>query len=154
MALTEQQLVPQAGKPLGREDIKNILPHREPFLWLDRVVEHELGSRVVAELDIDPSWPVFQGHFPGHPVMPGVLQLEALAQAAGIALMGTPACEGKLGFLAKVDNAKFRRQVVPGDTLVLEATILKANARSARAHVVGSVEGAVCVEADQMYVIG
>lgn len=153
MALTEKELVPEPGHPLERDDIKKILPHREPFLWLDRVVEHDLGTRVVAELDVDPDWEIFKGHFPGHPVMPGVLELEACAQAAGIALLGNPKCEGKLGFLAKVDNAKFRRQVVPGETLVLEAEILKANARSARAHVTGKVDGEVTVEADQMYVI-
>lgn len=154
MALTREQLVPAPDAPLQRADIERILPHRAPFLWVDRVVEHELGQHVVAELDIDPAWDIFRGHFPGHPVMPGVLMLEALAQTAGIALMGNPDCEGKLGFLAKVDNAKFRRQVVPGDTLVLDAVIVKSSSRSARAHVVGSVDGAVCVEADQMYVIG
>ena len=154
MSLSENELVPQPGKPLLRADIEKILPHRDPFLWVDRVVEHELGSRVVAELDVDPSWPVFRGHFPGHPVMPGVLQLEALAQTAGIALLGTPACAGKLGFLAKVDGARFRRQVLPGEVLVLEARILKANARTAKAHVVARVGDEVACEADQMYVIG
>ena len=154
MSLSENELVPQPGKPLLRADIEKILPHRDPFLWVDRVVEHELGSRVVAELDVDPTWPVFRGHFPGHPVMPGVLQLEALAQTAGIALLGTPACEGKLGFLVKVDGAKFRRQVLPGDVLVLEARIVKANARTAKAHVVARVGSEVACEADQMYVIG
>ena len=154
MALSREELVPTPEHPLERADIEKILPHRPPFLWVDRVIEHDLGKRVVAELFIDPEWPHFKGHFPGHPVMPGVLMLEALAQTAGIALMGNPESEGKLGFLAKVDNAKFRNQVVPGDTLRLEAEIVKSNARSARAHVIASVDGTTCVEADQMYVIG
>lgn len=153
MALTQQELVPTPGHPLEREDIKKILPHREPFLWVDRIVEHDLGKHVTGELFIDPAWPHFEGHFPGHPVMPGVLMLEALAQTAGIALLANPENDGRFGFLAKVDNAKFRKQVVPGDTLVLEAEILKANSRSARAHVVARVGGEVCVEADQFYVM-
>lgn len=153
MALDSNELVPEPGRPLQRADIEKILPHRAPFLWVDRVISHDLGSSVVAELDIDPAWDIFKGHFPGHPVMPGVLMLEALAQTAGIALMGHPDLEGKLGFLAKVDGAKFRRQVVPGDTLVLEARIVKANKRSAKAHVAARVGDELCVEADQMYVI-
>ena len=154
MGLTREELVPEPEKPLGREDIEKILPHRDPFLWVDRVVEHELGQRIVAELDINPDWSVFDGHFPGHPVMPGVLMLEALAQTAGICLLGLPELEGKLGFLAKVDNAKFRHQVLPGDTLRLEAQILKANARSAKANVEAFVGDPLCVQADQMYVVG
>ncbi|MGI6031831.1 MAG: 3-hydroxyacyl-ACP dehydratase FabZ [Coriobacteriales bacterium] len=153
MGLSKRELVPEPGKPLGRADIEKILPHRPPFLWVDRVTEHELGKRVVAELDIDPSWELFKGHFPGHPIMPGVLMLEAMAQTAGIALMGLPENEGRLGFLAKVDNAKFRHPVLPGDTLIMTAEILKANKRSARAHVSARVEGTLCVEADQLYVL-
>ena len=148
------ELLPTPGCPLGRGEIERLLPHRAPFLWVDRVVELEPGTRAVAELDIDPSWPHFAGHFPGHPVMPGVLMLEALAQTAGIALMARPDGEAALGFLAKVDNAKFRRQVVPGETLVLEARILKASRRSARAHVEARVGEELAVEADQLYVIG
>lgn len=142
------------GILLDREGIKQLLPHREPFLWVDRVLEREVGVSAVAELDIDPSWKIFEGHFPGHPIMPGVLMLEAMAQTAGIALAGNPANEGKLGFLAKVDNAKFRHPVVPGDTLRMRAEITKANRRSARAHVEAFVRDELCVEADQLYVIG
>ncbi len=154
MALTNEELVPSPGKPLDRAAVEKILPHRAPFLWVDRVVEHDLGKRVVAELDIDPEWPHFEGHFPEYPVMPGVLILEALAQTAGIALMGDPENEGKLGFLAKVDNAKFRNQVLPGDTMVMVAEILKSSKRSARAHVAAYVNDELCAEADQFYVLG
>lgn len=144
---------PREDAVLDREDIKRLLPHREPFLWVDRVLEREPGERTVAELDIDPGWRLFEGHFPGHPVMPGVLQLEAMAQTAGLALAGASGTEGKLGFLAKVDNAKFRNQVLPGDTLRMEAQILKANRRSARAHVEAFVGDTLCAECDQFYVI-
>ena len=153
MALTEEELVPTEGHPLERADIEKILPHRDPFLWVDRVLEHDLGKHVVAELYIDPAWPHFKGHYPGHPVMPGVLMLEALAQTSGIALMAAPESQGKLGYLVKVDNAKFRQQVVPGNMLRLESWVLKNNGRTARAHVEASVDGTVCVEADQMYVV-
>ena len=139
---------------LTRAEIEEMLPHREPFLFVDRVIDFRAGEWVRAELDVDPEWDVFRGHFPGHPVMPGVLELEALAQTAGIALLSNAACEGRLGFLAKVDGAKFRRQVVPGDVLVMEAEILKASSRSARARVVASVAGEVACEAEQMYVMG
>ena len=144
----------EQGVALTRAEIEEMLPHREPFLFVDRVIDFRAGEWVRAELDVDPEWDVFRGHFPGHPVMPGVLELEALAQTAGIALLSNAACEGRLGFLAKVDGAKFRRQVVPGDVLVMEAEILKASSRSARARVVASVAGEVACEAEQMYVMG
>ena len=144
----------EQGVALTRAEIEEMLPHREPFLFVDRVIDFRAGEWVRAELDVDPEWDVFRGHFPTRPVMPGVLELEALAQTAGIALLSNAACEGKLGFLAKVDGAKFRRQVVPGDVLVMEAEILKASSRSARARVVASVAGEVACEAEQMYVMG
>ncbi len=148
-----EEFIPAPGRPLGREAIEQVLPHRAPFLWLTRVVENEPGQRIVAELDVDPALPLFEGHFPEYPVLPGVIIMEALAQAAAFCILCQPANEGKLGFFAGINNAKFRQQVRPGDTLRLEATITKANARMARAEVCAYVGEAVAASAEQMYVM-
>ena len=151
--VTIEELIPEPGKPVGRELIMEVMPHRDPFLWLTRIVEHQVGERVVAELDVDPDLEIFEGHFPGHPVLPGVIIMEALAQAAGFIVLANPENAGKVGFLANIDKAKFRRQVLPGDTLTLEATITKQNSRSARAVVTASVNGEVAATAEQFYVM-
>ncbi len=109
--------------PLGVEQIAALLPHRYPFLLLDRVIELDPGNHVVALKNVTVNEPFFQGHFPGHPVMPGVLLIEAMAQAAGtlIMLSEVRASEQPLVFyLVKVDKARFNRIVVPGDQLRLE----------------------------------
>ena len=148
-----EELTPKPGLPVERDLIEQVMPHRDPFLWLTRVVEHKTGVRAVAELDVDPQLPLFAGHFPEHPVLPGVIIMEALAQTAGFVLLANPANQGKVGFLASMDKAKFRRQVLPGETLTLEAVITKSNARSARAEVRATVNGELCAEAQQFYVI-
>ncbi len=105
---------------LNRTEIEAILPHRDPFLMIDRVTELEPGEYAVAEKDILATDDVFRGHFPGHPVFPGVLQLEALAQTGAVAVLSRPESKGKLVLFARVDDVRFRRPVVPGDTLRLE----------------------------------
>ncbi|HEU0276229.1 MAG TPA: 3-hydroxyacyl-ACP dehydratase FabZ [Rhodanobacteraceae bacterium] len=105
------------------ERIAAILPHRYPFLLVDRVLELDTGKRIVALKNVSFNEPFFQGHFPGHPVMPGVLIVEALAQASGLlmGLSGTvPTRDDRIFYLAKVDNARFLKPVVPGDQLRLE----------------------------------
>ena len=105
--------------------IQELLPHRYPFLLVDRVVEFEAHKRILAQKNVTINEPYFQGHFPGHPVMPGVLVIEALAQAGGILTQlsrGTLA-HNKLFYLVKIDNARFSRMVVPGDVLVLDVQI-------------------------------
>lgn len=109
--------------PVDADRIAAILPHRYPFLLVDRVVELDVGKRIVALKNVSFNEPFFQGHFPGHPVMPGVLMVEALAQTSGLlmGLSGTVAArEDRIFYLAKVDNARFLRPVVPGDQLRLE----------------------------------
>jgi 3-hydroxyacyl-[acyl-carrier-protein] dehydratase len=111
--------------PVDSERIAEILPHRYPFLLVDRVIELESDKRIVALKNVTMNEPFFQGHFPGHPVMPGVLIVEALAQASGllIGLSGTGAQRGKLFYLAKVNDARFSRPVCPGDQLRLEVQL-------------------------------
>lgn len=105
---------------LDRRQIEAILPHREPFLLLDRVIELVPGDHAVAEKDILADDDVFRGHFPGYPIFPGVLQLEAMAQTGAVALLSEPEARGKIVLFAGADHVRFRRPVVPGDTLRLE----------------------------------
>ncbi|NLO27685.1 MAG: 3-hydroxyacyl-ACP dehydratase FabZ [Actinobacteria bacterium] len=114
---------------LDRTDIEAILPHRDPFLLLDRVTELAPGEYAVAEKDLKPEEDVFRGHFPGHPVFPGVLQLEALAQTGAVALLSEPEFQGKIVLFAKADNVRFRRPVVPGDVLRLETRLTERRGR-------------------------
>ncbi|MGB4442414.1 MAG: 3-hydroxyacyl-ACP dehydratase FabZ [Coriobacteriia bacterium] len=113
---------------LDREAVKAIIPHRDPFLLVDRVLELEPGVRATGELDVRPDMFWVPGHFPEYAVMPGVLIVEALAQAGAVALLSLPANAGKLAFFAGIDKVRFKRQVVPGDTLRLECEITKARA--------------------------
>lgn len=139
--------------PAGREVIESVLPHRDPFVWVSRVLECEPDASVKAELDVDPALPLFAGHFPDYPVLPGVIIMEALAQAASFSILVEREAEGTLGFFAGIDNAKFRNQVRPGDTLTLEATIVKSSRRMCVAEVKASVGDTVCATATQKYVL-
>lgn len=139
--------------PAGRDVIEVVLPHRDPFVWVSRVLECEPGVSVKAELDVSPDLPLFEGHFPDYPVLPGVIIMEALAQAASFSILVAREAEGTLGFFAGIDNAKFRNQVRPGDTLTLEATIVKSSRRLCVAEVKASVGDTVCATATQKYVL-
>ena len=139
--------------PAGRDVIEAVLPHRDPFVWVSRVLECEPGASVKAELDVSPDLPLFEGHFPDYPVLPGVIIMEALAQAASFSILVAREAEGALGFFAGIDNAKFRNQVRPGDTLTLEATIVKSSRRLCVAEVKASVGDTVCATATQKYVL-
>ncbi len=113
--------------PVNVEKIMELIPHRYPFLLVDRVLAYEPGVWIKAMKNISFNEPQFQGHFPGHPVMPGVMLIEAMAQASGILtqLSRSGRCDDALFYLVKVDNAKFTQIVVPGDTLVFECHIKK-----------------------------
>lgn len=139
--------------PLDREAIKKVIPHREPFLLLDRVVELEPGKRAVAEKDVRAEDWWFKGHFPDRPIMPGVLQVEALAQTAAVCAMAMPEFQGGLGLFAGIDEIRFKRMVVPGETLRLEATMLKLHRAFGRAKVVATVNGEVATEGEILFVL-
>ena len=136
--------------PLDVTAIQAMLPHRYPFLLVDRVVEFEAHKRVLAYKNVSINEPYFNGHFPGHPVMPGVLVIEALAQAGGILtqLSHQSGTEGKLFYLVKIDGAKFSRMVVPGDKLELEVTLKRVIRNMAMYTCIARVDGeqAACAE--------
>jgi 3-hydroxyacyl-[acyl-carrier-protein] dehydratase len=136
---------------LDVEGVQRLLPHRPPFLLVDRVVEHVKGERLVAWKNVTMGEPYFAGHFPGHPVMPGVLILEALAQASAlVAILDLPPAEThrKVTYLMGIDNARFRRPVVPGDRLELEATVVKHKGAVWKTQGKARVDGLVVAEAD------
>jgi 3-hydroxyacyl-[acyl-carrier-protein] dehydratase len=133
--------------PLEAADIMRILPHRYPFLLVDRVVELEPGKRAVAIKQVTANEPHFTGHFPERPIMPGVLMVEALAQTAGIAVYTLDEYRGKLGLFAGIDDCRFKRMVVPGDTLRLEVTVEKLRGMFCRVRAVASVDGETAAEA-------
>lgn len=130
---------------LSIAEILKILPHRYPFLLVDRIVELEPGKRAVGIKNVTVNEPFFQGHFPGFPIMPGVLIVEALAQTAGIAAsLSAPNPDGeagsaRIGVFASIDEMKFKKQVMPGDTLILEAEILSSKMGVVKAKVKAAV---------------
>ncbi len=135
-------------------DIQRILPHRYPFLLVDRIVELMEGVRIVGLKQVTANEQFFQGHFPGAPVMPGVLIVEAMAQVGAVyALQQMENREQKLVLFSGLDNARFRRPVVPGDTLVLTVTPLRVGARVQRMHGEAHVEGQLAAEADIMSIV-
>jgi 3-hydroxyacyl-[acyl-carrier-protein] dehydratase len=135
---------------LDINEIRAILPHRYPFLLVDRIVEME-PERIVGIKQVTANEPFFQGHFPDFPVMPGVLIVEAMAQTAGVLVLSSiPDRASKLVLLVAVENARFRRPVVPGDTLRMEMKVIKKKASVAKMAGIATVDGLVVAEAEVM----
>ncbi|MBW3637230.1 MAG: acyl-ACP--UDP-N-acetylglucosamine O-acyltransferase, partial [Armatimonadetes bacterium] len=146
-----RETLPLPPLPLGWDEITKILPHRYPLLLVDKITELEPGHRCVGLKNVSSTEEFFQGHFPGHPVMPGVLILEAMAQVAGVLILVTRNTAGALSYFAKVENARFIQPVRPGDQLVTEATLQILRGAYCKAQVIGRVDGQVVVEADYTF---
>lgn len=138
----------EMGLPLGQEWISSVLPHRYPMLLVDRVVEIEPKKSIVAIKNVTRNEPFFDGHFPQFPIMPGVLVIEAMAQAAGLLMMhDNPALRGEVIYFTGIEKARFRRPIVPGDQIRLEVEILRLRRFHARFACKARVDGEVAVEA-------
>lgn len=138
---------------LNVNQIMEILPHRSPFLLVDRIDELEPGKRAVGCKAVTYNEPFFAGHFPQEPVMPGVLICEALAQVGAVALLSCEEHRGKLAFFGGIRNARFRRKVIPGDVLRLETELIKLRGMIGVAKATAYVDGKVCTEAELTFVI-
>ncbi len=140
----------------GIDKIQSLLPHRYPFLLVDKVLESTDGTHQIAVKNVTMNEPFFQGHFPNYPVMPGVLQIEAIAQAAGIMVLQANeslSTGGYNTFLMSVDSAKFRKPVLPGDQLLIETTLISERRSAAKIKGVITVDGKVVTEATLMFML-
>lgn len=138
---------------LDIRQIQAVLPHRYPFLLVDRIVEMETGKKAVGIKNVTINEPFFQGHFPDYPVMPGVLIVEALAQVGAVAILSVEENRGKIGLLAGLDGFRFKEQVRPGDTLVLEVELTRVRGSVGKGHGVAKVNGKVVAEGDLMFAL-
>lgn len=135
------------------EMLKQTLPHRYPFLLVDRILELDPGKRAVGLKNVTFNEPFFQGHFPSESVMPGVLILETMAQTGGYMIVQGHGLDGKISYLTGVDKAKFRRLVVPGDQLIMTVELLKIRGRMGKVSAVAHVDGAVAAEAELSFAL-
>lgn len=135
------------------QEIMNIIPHRYPFLMVDTIEELEPGVRALGKKCVSGNEPYFQGHFPGNPVMPGVLILEALAQVGAVAILSDPQWKGKTAYFAGIDRVRFRRKVMPGDVLTLETEIIRKKGPLGVGRARACVDGKVAAEAELTFAI-
>ena len=138
---------------IDAREIQRLIPHRYPLLLIDRVVEIEPGKRIVGLKNVSANEPFFQGHFPGNPIMPGVLIVEALAQAGAVLLLAQPEERGKLPLFAGIDGLKFRRQVVPGDQLRLEVEFTLRRGPIGKGRARATVDGQVAAEGELTFAL-
>lgn len=136
---------------IGRDEIKKVLPHREPFLLIDEIIEVQVGKSAKAVWHVREDYDVFRGHFPGNPVLPGVLMVEALAQAGAYAILLDEKFKGKLALFGGIDGVKFRGLVRPGDDLVLEAELVRISSFGGKAQARASVDGKTVCEGEIMF---
>lgn len=139
---------------MGTKEIMEIIPHRQPFLLIDTIEELEPGKRAVAKKCVSYNEPFFNGHFPGEPVMPGVLIVEALAQAGAVAILSQPDFKGKTAYFGAINNAKFKQKVVPGDVLMLELEVIKVKGPIGIGKATATVDGKVAVQAELTFAVG
>jgi 3-hydroxyacyl-[acyl-carrier-protein] dehydratase len=139
---------------LGIKEIMDIIPHRQPFLLIDRIEELEPGVRAVGKKCVSYNEPFFAGHFPTEPVMPGVLIVEALAQVGCVAMLTIPENKGKIGYFGAINAAKFKQKVVPGDVLTLEVEIIKQKGPMGIGSAKAYVDGKIAVVAELTFAIG
>jgi UDP-3-O-[3-hydroxymyristoyl] N-acetylglucosamine deacetylase/3-hydroxyacyl-[acyl-carrier-protein] dehydratase len=151
MTLVPPSIVPKGGAVLDINDVLGILPHRYPFLLVDRVVAFEAETKCTGVKSVTINEPFFQGHFPGHPVMPGVLQLEAMAQVSSILLLRAAGAAGRIGYFMSADEVKFRKPVVPGDTLFIHVELTKWKGKIAKAIGRCVVNDEIVSEASMMF---
>ncbi|MBB6283129.1 3-hydroxyacyl-ACP dehydratase FabZ [Geobacillus subterraneus] len=139
---------------LDIQQIQSIIPHRYPFLLVDRILEIDEGKRAVGIKNVSANEAFFAGHFPEYPVMPGVLIVEALAQVGAVVLLQSEDNRGRLAFFAGIDNCRFKRQVKPGDQLRLEVEILRARGAIGKGKGVATVDGELVCETELMFALG
>ncbi|MFH0918606.1 MAG: 3-hydroxyacyl-ACP dehydratase FabZ, partial [Candidatus Omnitrophota bacterium] len=152
----EQRIIAQGSDLAGAMDVNQImkvLPHRSPFLFVDRITHLEKGKRAVGIKNVTINEYFFRGHFPGRPVMPGVLILEAMAQVGGVMMLESEENRGKLALFLAIDNAKFRRVVVPGDQLVFKVIAGRMRSKIGSVHGTATVDGKIVAEADFMFAL-
>jgi 3-hydroxyacyl-[acyl-carrier-protein] dehydratase len=136
------------------EEIKEIIPHRYPFLLIDRILEVDEGQRAVGIKNVTANEEFFNGHFPEYPVMPGVLIVEALAQVGAVAMLKKEENRGKLAFFAGIDNCRFKKQVVPGDQLRLEVEMTRVRGSIGKGKGIATVDGQVTCEVEITFALG
>ncbi len=139
---------------LNTKQIMEIIPHRQPFLLIDTIEELEAGKRAVGKKCVSFNEPYFAGHFPNESVMPGVLIIEAMAQAGAVAILSKPGQEGKTAYFAGIQNAKFKKKVKPGDVLTLELEIIKEKGPIGVGKGTAKVDGALVASAELTFAIG
>ena len=143
-----------AGTELSAKEIQDLLPHRWPFLLVDRIIDLEPGARAVGLKNVSVNEPFFQGHFPGYPIMPGVLIVEALAQVGSVALLSPPENRGKVGYFAGIDGFRFRKPVTPGDVLRLEVSLERMRGSVGKAKAKAEVDGKLVASGDLTFALG